>query len=91
MSRPLERVHAGDECLEAARCWSMKSTSRARPPPAAFSGIVHVEQRLRHADKYRKIAARIELVILRADLRLRQRQHLDGDCGLVKSLEAAFA
>jgi hypothetical protein len=54
--------------------------------------FVHGEQRLRHADEHGEIAAWLELVVLgAADLRLRQRQHLDRRLRVGKALEATLA
>ena len=84
-------VHARHERVEAARFLldevDIDDASGAR----GLGLIVHGEQRLRHADEDGEIAARVELVILRADLRLRQSQHLDRRLRIGEALEAALA
>ena len=84
--RPLE-LRAWSRRTPRSRWCSraMKSTSIARSPPLAFASSSMASSAFDMPDERGKIAAGIELVILRADLRLRRASaSATGDCGLVK-------
>src|SRR5262245_27914520 len=101
MSARLKPVHAS---ISGHWKWSMLAIKRVEaarvlrdevdiddaPGARGLRLVVHGEQRLRHADEHGEIATRLQLVILRADPRLRESQQLDGGLRIGKTLKSAL-
>src|SRR5262249_39002629 len=89
--RPFKVVHARHEGLEAARVLLDEVDIDGAFIARRLSLGVHGEKCLRHADEHGEIAAWEELVVLGADLRLRQSEHLNQRLRVSEALEATLS
>ena len=89
--RPLKLLHGRDEVLETAGVLRDEVDVNCAFAAAGLRLVVHGEERLRHAHERCQIAAGKKLVILRADLRFLERQHLHRRLWVRETLEPTLA